>query len=719
MAQPGIDHWETVVTAGQPWAYLPATAEPPGDWHQPSFDDASWPQGPGGFGYGDGDDATDTGPVTTLYIRTTFTIVDSQAIGYAVLHADYDDAFIAYLNGVEIARANIGVVGDSQPFGAPSVYFREAQMYRGGSPEYFELNEEEVRTSLRQGENTLAIQIHNDNPESTDLSALFYLSIGVQDSSTYYLPVPEWFQPPVFLWESNLPIVQINTQGQVILDDPRITAQLQISHKGNDVVNNIEDAANVYDGQISIEIRGSSSQIRFPKKSYGLETQKSDGSNNNVSLLGMPEENDWILIGPYSDKTLLRNDLLYHLARKMGQYAPRTRLCELVINQKYQGVYVLTEKIKRDKNRVDIAKLKETDNAGDQLTGGYIIKLDKTTGSGGSGWYSSHQPAEYDDRQLFFQYEYPDEEDITFQQADYIEQFFHDVESALMGEEFKDSLTGYRKYIDVQSFIDFFLANELSYNVDGYRLSTFMYKDRDTVDGKLHMGPVWDFNLAFGNGWDCLNQNTTGLMIDFNKNCHTSYFQIPFWWDRLLEDSWFRDELRCSWESYRRGPLHTDSIMTYIDQQVAYIETAQARNFVRWPILPVKVWPNFYHADDYQGEVELVKSWIKDRLTWLDQHIPGNCSILRDADLSMLSAIVYPNPATATGYIEFYLPLDSRVNLHLFNMQGQLVRELIRDEVRGAGYYKTILPLSHLPKGIYNLSLKAVNERLTFKLVKF
>ena len=177
-----------------------------------------------------------------------------------------------------------------------------------------------------------------------------------------------------------------------------------------EALNAVADPATDYDGWISIEWRGSTSQ-GFPKKQYGLETQDEQGENNNVSLLGMPAENDWILNAPYSDKSLVRNVLAYDLANALGQYAPRTRFCELFLNDAYQGVYVLIEKIKRDKNRVDLIEMGPGDNSGDALTGGYIFKIDKFTGSGGAGWDSSVEPPQ--NVSPYFQYEYPDPTDIS------------------------------------------------------------------------------------------------------------------------------------------------------------------------------------------------------------------------------------------------------------------------------------------------------------------
>src|SRR5665811_1630254 len=186
---------------------------------------------------------------------------------------------------------------------------------------------------------------------------------------------------------SNLPLIYINTNGRQIPDNPKISAEMGIIWNGPGETNQTSNSFNHFNGKISIEIRGSSSQM-FPKKSYGFETKDELGEDMDFPLLGLPEEEDWILYAPYSDKTLIRNVLTFVLAEPLGHYTPRCRFVELFLNNKYQGVYVLMEKIKRDKNRVDIANLKLEDNAGDELTGGYIVKIDKTTGSGGRGWYS-------------------------------------------------------------------------------------------------------------------------------------------------------------------------------------------------------------------------------------------------------------------------------------------------------------------------------------------
>ena len=505
-----INHWETLVYAGDEWQYLLPRSEPDEKWRTKDFEASSWLKGVGGIGYGDGDDGTSVTNTTSCYMRRSFTVENTSRILEAIFNMDYDDGYIAFLNGHEIARANAGDPNEIPTFDQTASDLHEAQMYQGGEPDYVVLNQQQVRDFLRSGENVLAIQVYNENIGSSDLSAIPFFTIGVEDNQQIYGTPPSWFNPPLRTdgsFSSNLPIVAIETNGLPIVDEPRITAHMGIVFDDSKEENRLSDGFNHFEGQISIEIRGSSSQS-FPKKQYRLELQNEDGSNRNVSLLGMPKENDWILYAPYSDKSLIRNILAYKLARDMGYYAPRTKLCELILNGEYMGVYVLMEKIKRDKNRVNINSLNPDELEGEDLTGGYIIKIDRSQGD--KSWFSPIRPIPNGQQQTEFVYEYPKSEDIVPEQEIYIREYITDFEQALNSPDFRDPNLGYKPYINVESFVDFLLLNEVTRNVDAYRLSTYMYKDKN---GPLTMGPIWDFNLAFGNADYCEGGSPTRLAV--------------------------------------------------------------------------------------------------------------------------------------------------------------------------------------------------------------
>lgn len=415
-----------------------------------------------------------------------------------------------------------------------------------------------------------------------------------------------------------LPQFQIYTNGASIVDEPKIDAELVI----------IEAGVETHRGTIGIEIRGSSSQ-QFPKKSYGFETRDDANEDVDVSLLGFPEEEDWVLYAPYSDKSLVRNHLIYELSNEMGRYASRSKLADVYINDSYKGTYVFMEKLKRDSHRIAINKLNDDENTGEDLTGGYIIKLDKADGSIEDLYTRTNSfPSQVDPpnsaggKQIHFLYDDPHQEDITPEQKAYIAGYMNDFEAALASDNFTDPETGYRAYMDTASFIDFFLLSELSNNVDGYRLSTWITKDKNE---KLKMGPIWDFNLAFGNANYCGGDATNVWAYRFNERCASDLFQIPFWWQRLLEDPAFVIELQTRWTALRASTFSEAKLHEKVNGYVAQLESsgsAQA-NFTIWPVIGRYVWPNSFIGTIYGSEIAYLREWISDRLEWLDTEI-GN-----------------------------------------------------------------------------------------------
>jgi hypothetical protein len=334
-----IDHWETIIQTGDNCQYFIPQQDIGRDWITKNFDDSGWTTAQSGVGYGDNDDNT-TIPsgVNSIYIRYSFQVEQLAQIASLVLDMDYDDGFIAYLNGTEIARAN---VEDPVSWNITLNDHHEATMYSGGRPERF-IIDQPIPELLTAGTNVLAVEVHNRTATSSDLSSNTFLHAGITGTETIYGDTPDWFWAPIIFTDSHLPIMLIHTNGQTIPNEPRIVADMGLIYNGEGQTNAAADAWNEYSGKISIEIRGESSQF-FEKKSFSIELQKDDGSNNNVSLLGLPEENDFVLYGPYSDKTLVKNVLTYELYRQTGRWAPRTRYIELVLNDEYRGIYVLTE----------------------------------------------------------------------------------------------------------------------------------------------------------------------------------------------------------------------------------------------------------------------------------------------------------------------------------------------------------------------------------------
>lgn len=505
---------------------------------------------------------------------------------------------------------------------------------------------------------------------------------------------------------SNLPIVVIDTRGKTIYDQFRIEAQLWIINNGEGRRNYLIDPPNDYDGRIAIELRGCSSGS-YPKQQYRFETQDSSGNNLNVSLLGLPKENDWIFYGPYGvpygDRSLIRNVLAYKLSNDIGRYASRTRFCELVLNNDYRGLYVLMEKIKRDRNRVNISRMDSSDTSGNALTGGYIIKIDKLEGENIGYWESP--------KGTCYQYHYPKPDQIVAEQRDYILNFMNNFESVMYGHNYADPENGYPKYLDIDSFVDHFILNEFCKNVDAYRISAFMYKDRDSKGGKLNMGPIWDFNLSLGKAWfpeD--NYLTEGWEVDHNHYRPNDWPKVPFWWEKLGHDPAFANRVKMRWFELRRGNLQKDSLFSSIDFLVDFLAEARTRNFKRWP--------EAGNADSYRREIPLLKQWISDRFDWIDENIDKLMSVQKTSHSenfaeSFVLEQNYPNPFNAQTVIKYQLPRPSKVKLSIYNLFGQEVRTLVDEERRQGSHevrwHSTNNSAKAVASGIYIYQIKTDN----------
>jgi hypothetical protein len=503
------------------------------------------------------------------------------------------------------------------------------------------------------------------------------------------------------LTSSNLPIVIISTNGQNIVDDPKITADMGIIFNGENIRNNISDPFNHYNGKIGIEIRGQSSQM-FPMKSYSLELRDASGNSVDKSLFGMPKEADWVLYAPYTDKTLMRNFLAYTMSNELGRWAAHCRFVEVMINGDYKGIYVFMERIKRGSGRVNIAKMSNTDVSDDAVTGGYIFSLDKEP----NGWFSSYPvPGSFNLSKRQFSYVYPKPENIVQPQKDYLKSYVDSFENALWGSNFQDKTNGVRKFVDISSFIDYFIVNEVSRNVDGYRLSTFFYKDRNTKNRKIFAGPVWDYDLAFRNANYCDGSKTSGWAYDFNSVCPgDAAGSIPFWWNKFMFDTAFVSDLRCRWKNARQSVISEDHLNHVIDSIVTLTAEARTRHFQRWPVLGQYIWPNHQPiASTYDGEIGYLKEWLKNRLFWIDYNIPnaGACEDWQDIATEPLQVTVYPNPNNGIDYtIKLKSKEQQTISLNVFDGTGKLVHTQNINAVPGSNFI-TITGMNKWQTGIY------------------
>ena len=422
--------------------------------------------------------------------------------------------------------------------------------------------------------------------------------------------------------DSNLPIVVIETDGGAsIPDEPKVLATMKIIWHQDGSRNYMSDIDNPeflnYDGRIGIERRGYSSQMVSDKKPYGLETLQDDNvTNNNVSLLGMPAENDWILNPLAYDQTGMRDVIAYELSNQIGQYASRSQYCEVVLNGNYRGLYVFMEKVKVDKNRVNIEKMDESCNLPPEVTGGYIVQANRAdndplawrmqTYLHNWGW------AVYTE----FIHHYPKHENITSTQSDYIHNVFLDLESVAHSYN-TDISTGIPSVIDIPSFVDFMIMAEFTSNVDVYHLSTIFHKDRC---GKLRAGPIWDYNLAFG--YDAFGNRSGYDVWQFDNQDNTG----PRFWKDLFDTDEFRCYFAKRWfELTEEGmPLDYDRICNRIDEIDAVIAEAIGRDNQRWN-----------QMSQHAQYVNNMKNWLQQRINWLNSHI-GSSQSCSDIDLPPL-----------------------------------------------------------------------------------
>jgi hypothetical protein len=599
-----IDHWESVVLPGDYWDYLVPTSQPNSNWNQLGFNASSWNSGPSGFGYGDGDDAKVISSAMSVYIRKTFEITDASAVGFMVLDIDYDDGFVAYLNGHEIAR-NL-IFGENPEFNQASEGSHEAMFYQGYAPERFEVD----TSLLNSGTNILAVQVHNQSSDSSDLSALPVLSLGINNTSYDYSTPPSWFVAPnvpvdVNFTSSNLPIIVIETnQGQDIPNEPKIDATMKIIYRGEGERNLLTDVSNPsildYDGAIKIEVRGSSSSL-LDKKQYAFTPYDDLGEKINVSLLDMPKENDWILNGLAYDASFIRDFLSYKLSNLIGNYASRGRFCEVVLNGEFRGIYVLQEKLKADDSRIDINKIKESQLTLPKLTGGYITKADKNEGFDTPAWYMGS----YGWGAVNYIHEHPKPTTVQPEQNEYIKGQFESLQNKVTPPSDSSITSGYPSVIDIPSFVDFMILNEFASNADSYQFSTFFHKDRN---GKLRAGPIWDFNLTYGNdlfsmGFD---RSQTDVWQFLYENMG-SYF-----WTDLFNDPVFNCYFRKRWQALTAAgmPLNSTEIFAFIDETTALISEAAQRQETLWGT-----------TGEFNQQISDIKTFISARIAWISMKL--------------------------------------------------------------------------------------------------
>lgn len=443
----------------------------------------------------------------------------------------------------------------------------------------------------------------------------------------------------VKLSETNLPIVFIDVDGKMILREERITAKIKIIDNGTGKTNYADLATHPdqkvdYEGYISLKYRGNSSFNSSDKKPYGFKTiakpLEEGGKKVKVSLLGLGKDNDWVLLAPFSDKSMIRDVLTFELGRPYLDWVPSSRHVEVVVDGKYYGIYILTERPGKGKNRLN---LHDPGEDGGDLTGDWRVEIDRDDED---HYYRSkyHPYGRYgtvdNTKYITYQYDDPEYEDFADLPAGTekaIQKSIDDMEDCFAGDNYKDPVNGYRKYIDVTSFIDYMLSTEFTFNVDGYRLSSHMYKYSETraknegLDSRWKC-TLWDFNIALGNADYYKGSRTDLWQYDMNSR-ETDNQLVPFWWKRLIDDPAYQTDLKARWAQYREGQYADHRIEAKIDSLATLLTSggAMERNEAAWGMFGRYVWPNAYVGYSFNDEISYLKRWIKNRLTFMDKKL--------------------------------------------------------------------------------------------------
>ena len=407
-------------------------------------------------------------------------------------------------------------------------------------------------------------------------------------------------------FSTTLPVVYMNTKGQQVMKENAIWGNIALLD-GNGEEQSVFSLPNsIY--RATIKYRGASSYSKFDKKQYRIKFYKNEkDSAKEVSLAGMGANSEWVLNGPYLDKTLIRNKLVYDLARELNGWAPDTRFVELFVDGEYQGVYLAVEPVTNGESRLRLAEF-------GLLSGetAYIVNRDRIdTGSEEIDTWGKTNGYTYN--ALYIRY--PSKNKITEKQKAYIQKDISEFEQVLHGKNFSDKRIGYQAYIDMDNWVDYFIINEFAMNYDAGNLSTYLYKE---LDGKLQLA-VWDFNNGFDN-YQWFRTETDVLHTVENS-----------WFQRLWQDENFRDRVCERYRQLRETTLADEHIAEKIASYQEELGEAVDRNF--------KVWgysfkENLLAGTSKEGTSRNIRSYeeamkqltdtIRERLAYLDKELGGN-----------------------------------------------------------------------------------------------
>jgi hypothetical protein len=454
--------------------------------------------------------------------------------------------------------------------------------------------------------------------------------------------------------------------------------------------NYVKGIVSVIDGDYfhtdSLDIRGrGNASWGFPKKPYRMKLF------NKVKLLNNPaKEKNWTLINNYGDKTLMRNLIAFEISKRMEMpYTPAGRPVDVVLNGEYVGTYQLCDHIEVADGRVETDKMKTDDTALPKLSGGYLIEVDAFADTESSWFYSN------DAHKTPVTVKYPKDDEIVSEQFDYIKDHFNAMQDAIFASNYTDETNGYRRYIDVPSFVRHFLIGELSGNTDTY-WSTYMVKKRN--DDKFYFGPVWDFDIAFEN-----DERTEPIndKPDWIYKSGSAAGEFRTFINRLLSDPYLLNEIKTTWAQYRNsGQINSDALCAIVDQYATEMKASRQLNFKRWDIMY-----QYIHMmrprGDYANNVSILKDFLRQRIAWMD------------------AKLQYTPNAIANTALENTLVYASNLRLYIKNISQPTKVQCF--DITGKSVFEAQITADftqNLPAGAYIIRLISPNgNRRGFKLI--
>lgn len=480
-----------------------------------------------------------------------------------------------------------------------------------------------------------------------------------------------------------LPIVFINVKGEMIQKNSHILAYMKIIDNGEGQLNYSDTIAHPgqtvdYEGWVGIKYRGNSSFNSADKKPFAIQTLKTNvttewgGEKKKVNILGMGKDNKWAMLAPWADKSMIRDALAFELGRPWFDFTPETRFCEVILDGTYYGVYVFTERVSKGKTRLNLHDPGE-DNG--DLTGDFLVEVDRDDAPNYISQYHPWSSLKGDEeywRYIKYQFKSPEEEDFAelprgTQAA--IENEIDKMESSFVGNNWNNPGLGYRKYIDVTSFIDYMLTTELAMNIDGYRLSTNYYKYSNTramadgLDSRWKMS-LWDFNIAYGNANYYNGTSTDKWQYLFNQREGGDNEHVPFYWYKMLSDDTYVSEMCERWKAYREGNHSDEALFATVDSLANRLINSGAveRNQKAWQILGRSgVWPCPNNPKTYDEEMTYLKNWLKKRVAFMDKEL-----LNKESEPDKPETKIYSVPyAISSGFTEDIIAENRPVGNHV------------------------------------------------------